>query len=272
MGKKVVRPTESDLREIVREIVWSFANEHSIPRQPIDEAILYSYPARRVLLFISEKYHLVTSERKFNRVAGCDGIIKLRNEKNHCEVILLAVRKDKPNLRNAIIKDMETCCGWFCAKPFDPNVSGYEGWQFERKPDDNFADDLVYQRNYIYHICPKSRLNKILSVGLIPKRTTWAEYQINNIFYRDKNGTDYGWKTVDRVYAFLDTPTRGFLKSNNFNEKEIVTDGYVLLRIDTSKIQSQLAEERPHFYSDPRADGCVFCVSNIPKEALTVIQ
>lgn len=124
-------------REGVREIVWSFASEHSIPRQP-DESILHSYPARRVLLFISEKYRLVATSRKFKSVAGGDGIIKIRNGKNHCKVILLAVRKDKPNLRNAIIEDIETCCGWFCAKPFDPNVRGYEGWRFERKPDDKY--------------------------------------------------------------------------------------------------------------------------------------
>ena len=129
--------TKNRNREGVREIVWSFASKHSIPRQATDEAILYSYPARRVLLFISEKYRLVATSRKLNSVAGGDGIIKIGNGKNHCKVILLAVRKDKPNLRNAIIEDIETCCGWFCAKPFDPNVRGYEGWRFERKPDDN---------------------------------------------------------------------------------------------------------------------------------------
>lgn len=160
---------------------------------------------------------------------------------------------------------MERACGWFLSCKVDTNLEGHEAWQYEKKID-NDATHEVMEHQFIYHLCPTTRLKKILSVGLVPKRTTWEAFMLDDEHtYTDRLGQHYGWMTIDRVYAFLNKPNGDFLKQNNFKEKSIFTDTYTLLKIDTTKLISETK-----FSFDPRNDGAVYTMGNIPPYAISI--
>lgn len=253
-----------------RLLIWSIGNEDYIYPQMVDEALLYSYDTSRVIRHLCSTFHLAKGYRKYERKSmDYQGFVESRKTHNHCSVILLCLPDKNKKLLKEITLSMEKSCGWFLARKLDKvDLDNHEGWQFEKKKD-NDATHEVKSHDYIYHLCPKSRLQKILHVGLSPKKTTWEAYKLDKEHtLQDKHNQHYGWKTVDRVYAFLDKPDEEFLEDNNFNEKEINSpDGYILLSIDISKLQSKIK-----FSFDPRYENAVFTLENIPPSAISVVD
>lgn len=243
-------------------------NEYFIEPQPIDEALI-SYNETKVINHLCHTYKLADKIKSYKKHhQKYQGYIESCENKNHCSVILLALPKSHKELLKEITSSMERSCGWFLVCKLKKSLPGHECWQFEKKKDNDATSDVKSQE-YIYHLCPTSRLQKILHVGLTPKKNTWKAYKLDDEHtYKDRHGQHYGWKSIDRVYAFLKKPNENFLKNNNFKKgKDIESvEGYTLLKIEVSKLKSDV-----EFYFDPRSEGAVFTLEPIPHSAISVV-
>lgn len=85
--------------------------------------------------------------------------------------------------------------------------------------------------------------------------------------FSDKHNQHYGWKTVDRVYAFLDKPLDDFIENNKLSDKDVITSTYTLLQIDSSKLL-----QNTKIMYDPRYENAIFTMSNIPPSAVSVLK
>lgn len=263
-----LRPTtdENDMHNIIKEVIYGYISENTIPEQRSDEA-LHTYPTDSVIRHLLGTFHLAKGQRKYFRdTEFYQGYVEKRKNHNHCDVILLVIPKDSYDLLKSIALSMEKSCGWFLACQLKINVQNMEAWQFEKKQDNDVTSE-VHQSQYLFHYAPTSRIQKILHVGLVPQRTTWNAFVLDDKHtFEDDRGQHYGWKTVQRVYAFVDKPQDSFEKMNFSQEKDVFTDSYTLLRIDISKIRNDMK-----FYSDPRAVNAVYSLENIPPSAIECI-
>ena len=272
MAKKIIRLTESELHSIIEDsvnriLLWNGNNEYTIQPQMIDEALIYSYDANVVIRHLCSTFRLAKGYREYSRnMNKFYGYVEKRKNENNCAVILLSLTTANNALLKEITLSMERACGWFLSCQIDTNLQGHEAWQYEKKKDNDATTEVLSQQ-FIYHLCPTSRLQKILNVGLLPKKTTWEAYMLDDEHtFRDRLGQHYGWMTIDRVYAFLKKPNENFLKNNTFSTKDIFTDTYTLLQIDTRKL---LANTK--FSFDPRSEGAVYTMSNIPPTAISTL-
>lgn len=273
MAKKIIRLTEGELKEVVTQCVnkvllWNENNEDYIHRQMVDETLIYSYEANMVIRHLCNTFYLAKGLREYNRNPNnYQGYVEKRKNKNNCSVILLSLPTNNIALLREITLSMEKACGWFLACQIQSVVQGHEAWQYEKKKDNDATADVV-SRQFVYHLCPTSRLQKILHVGLLPKKTTWSAFMLNDEHtFRDRLGQHYGWMTVDRVYVFMDKPSKVFLGHNTFQQKNIVTSTYTLLQIDTNKLLPNTK-----FSYDPRSTGAAYTMNNIPPSAISVVK
>ena len=273
MAKKIIRLTESELHSVIKEcidkvLLWNTNNENAIPMQMVDEALIHSYEASFVIRHLCSSFHLAKGYRQYSRNPNnYYGYVEKRKNENNCDVILLSL----PTANNTILKEitlsMEKSCGWFLSCEVDTSLEGHEAWQYEKKID-NDATYEVMSRQFIYHLCPTSRLQKILSVGLLPKKTTWKAFMLDDEHtYRDRLEQHYGWMTIDRVYMFLNEPSNNFLENNTFNTKDVFTDTFTLLKIDTTKLIPNTK-----FSFDPRSEDAVYTMGNIPPSAISIAK
>ena len=273
MVKKIIRLTESELHSVIEEsvnrvLLWNSNNENTIQPQMVDEALIHSYEASFVLRHLCSSFNLAKGYRNYSRNPNnYYGYVEKRKSENNCAVILLSLRADNIALLKEITLSMEKACGWFLSCQTDTNLQGHEAWQFKKKIDSDATTDVM-SRQFIFHLCPTSKLQKILNVGLLPKKTTWKAFMLDNEHtFRDRLGQHYGWMTIDRVYALLDKVSDDFLKNNSFNTKDIFTSTYTLLQIDTSKLLPNTK-----FSYDPRSEGAVYTMSNIPPTAISITK
>ena len=251
------------IRRSVKELFYAGEGEDTLNPQPLNEA-LHSYPTDAVKRHLAGKFRLapdITTYYKNPR--AYNGIIQKRKCRNKCDVLLLAIPKGKVQLLKDITLSMEISCGWFLARRIRISDRKMEAWQFEKKMD-NDATAETFRQQFIYHLAPTSCVVKIMHIGLIPRMTTWLPYKLDekHTFY-DYRKTHYGWRTVERVYAFLDIPSDEFLGNNSFGEKQVATDTYTLLRIDVSNLNPNAK-----FYLDPRCDRAVYSLNTIPPYAI----
>ena len=263
---------EEDIYAIVEKHINDFlfarCSETSDKEQMVEEALIYSYDARLVHRKICEQFHLALKPRDFLRKQSeYLGFSVIRKSKNNCSVILLALPKDNAHILKNITLKMEKAYGWFLACSLDTKYDDIECWQFEKKKENDATFELT-THHHLYHMCPTSRLQKILHVGLLPKKTTWEPYMLDDEHtFVDEHNQHYGWKTVDRVYAFLSKPSDEFIKDNDFKEKNIFTDTYTLLEIDTTKLLSDTK-----IMYDPRHENAIYTMANIPPAAISVYK
>ena len=262
--------SEEDINTIVEKRINDFlfarCLENADNEQMVEEALIYSYDVNFVHRKICELFNLALNPRVFLRnQSEYLGFSVIRKSKNKCSVILLALPKDNTYILKNITLKMEKAYGWFLACRIDSPKDDIECWQFEKKKENDATFELK-QHNHLYHMCPTSRLQKILHVGLLPKKTTWEPYMLDDEHtFVDEHNQHYGWKTVDRVYAFLSKPSDEFIKDNDFKEKRIFTDTYTLLEIDTIKLLSGTK-----IMYDPRHENAIYTMANIPSAAISV--
>ena len=264
---------ESEQKEVVSQcankvLMWNEHNEDYIHPQMVDEALIYSYDASIVIRHLCNTFWLAKGDIEYLRcISEYNGCVEKKNDKNKCDVIVLSLPISSDDLLKEITLSMEKACGWLLACKTDTNLQGHEAWQYEKKKD-NDATDEVFAKDFIFHLCPTSHLEKILHVGLISKKTTWECYISDDAHtVCDEIGQHYGWMTADRVHAFFDKPDDNFLQYNNLNEKNMLTDTYTLLGIDTKRL---LANTK--FSYDPRSERAVYTMGNIPPSAITVVK
>lgn len=271
MKKKILTISEKELANIInstiQEVVYKEIGEDYIPEQMVNEALIYSYDADIVIRHITSTFNIAKGLREYIRHnTNYDGYVEKRKGCNMCDVILLALQSQKNDVLKEITLSLEKSCGWFLARKIPNNLPGIDGWQFEKKIENDATSD-VSNKQFIYHLAPTSRVQKILHVGLVPRRTTWDIYKLDEEHtFLDNKGNHYGWKTIDRVYAFLEKPTPDFIKYNSFSRgKDVFTDTYTLLRIDISKLQNNTK-----FSYDVRSKNAVYTMNNILPSAISI--
>lgn len=271
MSNKVIRLTESELIGIINNTVARLFEEYDYPRVhlfPVDEeqlslslmeGLMFSYPLEKVVPYLMKTFSLDGNMNSYLSGGGSkNGVVTPMKGNNGTDVIMVAIRKYATGVYEQLKDTMNNLCGWqlSCIVNDTPSSRRYPKWfidyhyvlQFEKRIDDDATVDVFKQR-YIYHVCPTSRLGKIMHIGLSPRDSTWGEF-----------------KHKGRIYFYLEIPNLTDI-SREFSMKNVATDGYNLLAIDVS-----LIDKETKFFYDPRQPGGVITTDNIPPKAIKVLQ
>lgn len=245
-------------------------------RKVLEEGLIESYPPERVVEVLAGMFNLEIGFEKEGQITGaCLGTNELRPRRNGCidivsthsgdDVICAVIPSGEHAEHNR--EALETKLhkyGWYIAacKPFVFRGQEIDGWQvvqFEKK----FGIDVTYpiKHNpvfrYLYHICPKSVLPKIMRQGLKPVY---------------KHRTDFN--NPDRAYFFVKdlTPDGRRFVAGDFNKNRPANKQereFCYLRVDTKKMNNN-----PTFYLDSRmpADSAVYTMDSVTPEAIEVIE
>lgn len=256
------------ISESINSVLYMQNGEDTLNEQSLYEALIHSYDTDVVMRHLVQTFPLAKGIIRYvSRKDEYIGWIEKKKGKNNCEIIFLAMPSKNSKFLKDIVLSMEKSCGWFLSTKVNVSMEGVEGWQFEKKFDNDVTEDVL-TLGKIYHMFPTSRLKKVLHVGLLPKKTTWTPFILDaEHTFKDERENHYGWQTIDRVYFFKTKPSDDYLKNNTFSSKEIFTDTYVLLEIDTSKLLPNTK-----FYLDPRSENAVYTLSNIPASAISVVS
>lgn len=259
--------SEEKINQIINKTIFQKIGEFTLNEQQIDEALIHSYPTPFVVKHLLYSFPLTNGIMEYIKNKNdYIGWINQQHGNNNCDVIIITLNQHFHKILKDITLSMEKSCGWFLSCNVKCNMNGFEYWQFEKKFDNEVTDEILGQ-NYLYHLCPTSRLKKIINVGLLPKKTTWTPFKMEeNTFYYEQ-GKNFGWTTIDRVYFFTEEPNIEFLQNNTFNEKNVFTDTYTLLSIDTTQLLPNTK-----FYTDPRTKNAVYTLDNIPPKAIQIIK
>lgn len=251
-----------------KAIKWNTITEESLQPQMVDEALIHSYDTDVVIRHLCRSFRLADGFKTYLKGAGeYYGYVEKDESENGCSVIIVSLRNENISLLKEITLSMEKACGWFLSFKVKQNLPGHEAWQYEKKID-NDATSEVMSHDFLYHLCPTSRLQKILHVGLLPKKTTWEIFTLDDEHtFKDKLDQHYGWATIDRVYLFLQKPSDDFMKNNPFTAKNVFTDTYSLLQVNINKLLPN-----SKFYFDPRSKDAVYTMANIPPKAIKVLN
>jgi hypothetical protein len=161
---------------------------------------------------------------------------------------------DINTLLNGIIKDANNL-GWF---PSFMETEEYTGkWnekyfkkgeiklRFEAKFDEEIVEKIP---QVLYHITPTQNVDKILSIGLVPKSRSKASYH------------------PDRVYLSKDLEDIENL-GEMFYQKTGIKD-WTILKIDTNMVPGSYLK----LYTDPNYKQGYYTLNNIPPQAIEKIK
>lgn len=249
--KQVVRLTESDIHRMIEKIIneiLPITTVNTITKPVIiKEGVMYSYPKQQVLKHIRDTFSLAPNLRQFNRNwRNYNGIALSKTASNNCKVILVYVPKES-RVYNAVIQSMTTICGWILANETDISTTlrGYVLLQFETKSENDVTDEVL-KRQFIYHECYDSRIEKIRQMGLVPKDSTWDTFQHQG-----------------RIYFWLDFPKHK-LKQSMQGNKNVYGNTTSILKVNVNALDGKVK-----FYYDPRVPNAVYTMQNIPPQALS---
>lgn len=238
--------TEEDLKKMTNSIIFhlkeSFDNPLSMPKElknnPLMEGYFETYPSEKV-----EKY----LKKRYGKYAYVD---RYEND-NGVEVFRIGIYNDEDGIK-VVDKDM-SLCGYF---PSMKDIKGEMIYMFYEPRHQNKVNELVNDEEYIYHLTPSNKVEKILQNGLCPKT----------------NNKKFNYP--DRIYFFLHEPEKDdclqlmkqFYLEDVKNQNKVAYKGpYTLLRIDTEQIKGV------NFSYDQNAYECIYTYDNISPEAIEFV-
>lgn len=157
----------------INDFLFARYSETSDNDQMVDEALIYSYDARFVHRKLCALFNLAPQTRDFDRNhSKYNGLVIIRKSKNNCSVMILALPNSKSHLLKDITLKMEKAYGCFLARPIEVKINGCEGWQFEKKKENDatfelkthkhlyhfFAQLLICKRYYMWDYCLRKQL------------------------------------------------------------------------------------------------------------------
>lgn len=231
----------------------------------VKEGLIHSYPMKNVVSALKSLFTLTTagSKEEGNRILyfldkglhSCNGLISLNKySENNTERIEIKVNKNDFN-QNDFDKYLLKY-GWFCS--ISQRLEGYDNlvrFIYEKKFDVDVTDEVI-KNQYLYHICPNIYLNKINTVGLKPKVSSWNAFS-----------------NPERVYFFLKELSHEdfvlWAENFSFGKKvnHTLNDGWSLLRVDVSSLTNN-----PTFYLDPRMRNSVYTTDTISPENIEIVD
>lgn len=232
---------------VVSHLKESFDNPFTMPdflrNSPLMEGYFKTYPTDKIVKYLQKRYGEYAS-------------IEVMENENGVEVFIISFYDDKDS-ENVINRDM-ALCGYFPS--ISHNTGNIKYIQYEPRHQ-NHINDIVQDVEYIYHLTPSNKINKILKNGLTPRTN-------NKLF-----------KYPDRIYFFLNEPCyeelqeimKQFynedLKKAKENKNYIpYTDAYTLLAIDTEMIKNC------NFYYDPNLFDAIYTKDNILAQAINIVD
>lgn len=232
-----------------------------IDKNCLNEGFIKSYNAGAVIKSLIKQFNLSTDENQW-KDGNAEGFISMDNARQRPKNLLQRIGKElcEPVNDEIVVitiysynndfpklKEFMTACGWFFS---------YEDWNdevYEISFEKHFQESVndFYNGDTLYHLTPKSRVRKIMTIGLTPKTCSKKSYHPERIYLFTKE------LSQDELYNWI------FQFSECENEKTI-KQGYVVLKIDRSKCPNI------KIFADPNLDGGVFTVDNIPPTAITI--
>jgi hypothetical protein len=210
----------------------------NLEHTPLLEGILRTYKPEKIVGFLEKRY-------------GDAAIVQIIEGENG-EKIFLIKTGDIDSNQEVIDRDM-ALCGYFPS--YVEKRKNERTIQYEPRHQ-NKVNELVNDEEYIYHLTPSNKVEKILRNGLCPKT----------------NNKKFNYP--GRVYFFLHEPEKEdclllmkqfYLEDVKNKNKAVYKGPYTLLRIDTEQIKGI------DFSYDPNVYECIYTYDNISPEAIEVV-
>lgn len=210
------------------------------------EGLIKSYPFEKIFKHIKDYLNFTDSYEDYvnkpKKYSGFVTIIELDNGEMAFDIIY------QDTLNNGEkIKDLMSFAGYY-----ETDNEEYEGG-FKRKVFTpkfiNKVNEVVYEKEFIYHITLGKLIDKIKKSGLCPR-----------------NGRKQNLNNPDRIYFLLNEPdydTLDLLLPQMYKKQEEINDT-VLLTIKTEGLNV-------NFSYDPYTENRIFTTDNIPPEFITKI-
>jgi hypothetical protein len=246
MERMGMLPPEKKLRRNIFE-------HHETIGEIIEEGIFRSYSAEKILDILERHYTI----QRDNQLPKTDSEITIEFDAykdtpmtygtEEASVITIIVKRGTEEEK---LKHFFNTCGWPVAEEYNHETDKtLVVITFEKRR----QEDELPVPNFLYHLTPENKVNKILKNGLVPKA-------------QNKLG-----EHPDRIYFFLQKDLTLNYKSyaDDFwasgHKKETRDVKYALLKIDTKKCQNDFK-----IYGDPNMIRGVWTFNNVPPEAITI--
>lgn len=256
MAKKVIRITESQLRNIVKEVTYRIVEEFAPENQhdihdlwSFEESLINEYGVgmKRIGNMLQEQKLLyeglilsydidILSDRL--KSIGVD-ILNI-NKQNYTTRIYATIPPDKQQQTQQLLIQ----CGWYNISPSSDIATIVPKFG-------ELANDYVYETNkgILYHVTPKYYSDKVMAQGLVPK----SKHKID--------------RSQDLVHLLTDKNECISLSYSLSSTTSIHPREYSLFKIDLNKLHKD--HLKPLFYFDPQYTNGVVTLENIPPYCLT---
>ena len=169
------------------------------------------------------------------------------------EILVMEILLDKEHLW--LMKRIEpfmNACGWYYASTDETTDNHLYIVVFEKRIQEKEPEEYKAQ-DYLYHITPISRLERIRKNGLTPKTHAKLSFHPERIYLFPRELSDY--EISYWVYQLSEK-----------EKEQTIKDGYAVLKIDREKCGNI------KLFADPNMDGAAFTTDNIPPTAITTYK
>lgn len=223
-----------------------------IEETSLNEGLLMTYPADKVVRYIQKKYNLD------------DDSVELHIDDG--EYILVSKKLDKN-----LFDDVESVLklgGYYQA---DDDVDDY--YTYEKIYEENIFDKLKQsgEIEYLYHLTPSINDKKIQKIGLIPRSRNYRFKYPDRIYLLSNGDSEFLYNMCRTLYRpiflkMINQVLKKEIKQELLDKKRIKE--YSVYRIDFSKV------ENIKLYRDPNARGfdSYFTMDNIRPEWIEKID
>lgn len=256
MAKQTLLITSKEIEMLIKESLnkkliiphESFFNifgtiKESVEENPLLEGIFRTYKPEKIVGWLKKRY-------------GEAAIVNVVENDNGEKIFL--IKTGDVDYNQKIIDNDMALCSYFAS--FVERRNGERTIQYEPLHQ-NFVNDVVQDNEYIFHITPTNKVNKILKIGLTPKTCNKKFVYPDRVYFFLQERYYNEW--VDILEEFYNEQLKSYKMGVR---KDKPYEGiYTVLAIDTEKVKNV------DFSYDPNAEGCVYTYENIPPDAIEVV-
>ncbi len=255
MGKKVIKLTETELSDLIKNCIYeevycdysqivkpaNYSNPLSIAMlnpKLLKEGLIKTYPIEKAAAYIKSYFNLRDIQ------------VKIVEGENGVQQLLVMVPPIADNIK--IMEKAMNYFGYYLAAPKEKtDIPGSLVWlQFEPKIQDDISIQLRNEEKFLYHITPAYNKDKILNIGFSP-RTKNSLFNFPNRVYFIKGSIDE--KQIETIGRQL----------CDANKSEGNDGSYVVFVVDLDKIPENIP-----FYADSNYKFGVYTNSNIRPDVI----
>jgi len=285
MAKNTITLTESKLREKITEIISEILKEQrpidnfrfvlrrrfgdiigNVLDGRIDEGLIKSYPADQVERMVRTHLGFDNPMRKqylFREIGDNGGDVFM---------FLLPAKAQFCGMMETEIERTMNACGYYLADSFSKSLTPNElkGKKRTRREVPTEFDILKYEKKYddivdvkqwkyIYHTTSMRHLDKIKQIGLAPRSANSVFNYPERIYFMNGDVSRQEAESLASKLRYAEE------SSPQFNSRIKICNDYVLLRVDTSKLDDSMI-----FYNGQDLPHEIFTHDNVPPSAIEV--